>query len=174
MDLKNIQQNTESLNWYVLFTKPKAEKKVDLELKKHGLESFLPLIKTLRQWSDRKKWITIPLFSSYVFVKLSQENYFQALNIQGVVRFVSIEKKPVPIPESQIENIRKLIGSGYEFEMEESILAEGDDIEIDSGPLKGMKGKLVSYKGRRRVVISIESLNKSLLIDIDKKIIKKR
>ena len=92
--------------WYAIYTHSRAEKRVSDRLTEAGIETFLPLQKTLRQWSDRKKLVEKPLISSYVFVKVVPKEFFTVRKTDGVVKFIMLQGKPVVIPEIQITNLR--------------------------------------------------------------------
>jgi len=153
--------------WYAVYTRPRHEKKIYAKLKQENIEAFLPLQITLRQWSDRKKKISEPLFSCYLFVCVALNEYDNVLNIPGVVRYITFEGKAVVIPEKQIQFIRNLL----EFDIETTIestenLPVGTRVEITAGPLMGITGELVDYAGKKRVIIRIEEISKSILINI--------
>ena len=95
--------------WYALYTKSRTEKKTGQELVSKGIETFLPLEKILKEWSDRKKWVEEPLFRSYIFVHINKAEHFKVLNASGIVRFITFEGKAVPIPDLQIEAIKQFI-----------------------------------------------------------------
>ena len=99
----------DSKKWFAIYVKSRNEKKVFKQLEDMGIESFLPLITRVKQWSDRKKKVEEPLFRSYIFVKISLKDYYTVLNIPGVVKFVCFEKNPVPVPENQIVAIKQYI-----------------------------------------------------------------
>src|SRR4030042_2560830 len=98
-------------HWYALYTHSRAEKKVAEELERQGIEHYLPLYKTLRQWSDRKKKVELPLIRSYLFVKIREKKSYPVLQTPGVMRIVSFSGRPVPIPDWQIENLRIVLGA---------------------------------------------------------------
>ncbi len=99
-------------HWYLLYTNPRAEKKTETELRFLGFEVYLPLHKTLHQWSNRKKMVEVPLFNSYLFVYTELErHYYPILNVPGVVKFVNFEKKPAIVDPREIELIRLMLGS---------------------------------------------------------------
>jgi transcription antitermination factor NusG len=153
--------------WYAVYTRPRHEKRIHSKLQQAGIEAFLPLRTTLRQWSDRKKKISEPLFSCYLFVYVSLGEYHKVLNVPGVVRYISFEGKAVPIADNQIQLIRKLL----EFDIEATIdlasrLPAGTRVEITAGPLMGIAGELVDYTGRKRVIIRIEEISKSILVNV--------
>ena len=104
----SIPKKTIEEKWYAIYTKPRAEKIVNQRLLEEGVETFLPLQKTYRIWSDRKKLVEIPLLPSYLFVRTKVKNFHYVYRIQGIVKFVSFEGKPVSIPQNQIDNIRLL------------------------------------------------------------------
>jgi|WetSurSiteA1Bulk_404760.scaffolds.fasta_scaffold00720_6 transcriptional antiterminator RfaH len=154
------------LNWYALYTRPRHEKKIYAKLKQENIEAFLPLQTTIRQWSDRKKKVSEPLFSCYVFVFISTKDYYRILNLNGVVRFVTFEGKAVAIPEKQIKIIRMLLEQDIEIEDTKEPIAKGSRVEIKIGPLSGISGELLESAGKRRVIIRIEEINKTLLVNV--------
>ena len=95
--------------WYALYTRSRHEKKVDYQLREKGIESYLPLQRVLRKWSDRKKWVEEPLFRCYVFVHVDPANRLRALQTFGVVRFVTFSDEPAVVRDDEIENIRRIL-----------------------------------------------------------------
>lgn len=164
-------------SWYLLYTNPRAEKKVGLELQKRGFEIFLPLQKTQKQWSDRKKWIEEPLFKSYIFIFTELErSYFEILNIHGVVKFINFEKSPVIVDPREIELVKLLLGNIENIEViTKDLLVSlnpGDEMEVVAGPLKGNSGKLVNRKGNGVLLIELSSIQQNLLVSIPKEYLK--
>jgi transcription antitermination factor NusG len=152
--------------WFAIYTSPRAEKKVADRLTKSGIECYLPLFKQLKKWSDRKKWVEEPLFKSYLFVSVSEAEYYQVLNTNGVVRYITFGGKAVPVPEADLDIIKKLLIE-YPDELEAAEnLAAGSPIEIIAGPMMGVKGELVDFRGEKRASIRVEYINQSLLINI--------
>jgi len=159
--------------WYAVYTNSRAEKRVSDRLAEMGIETFLPLQKTLRQWSDRKKLVEKPLISSYVFVNIIPRDYFTVRKIDGVVKFIMIERKPVPIPEAQITNLRILCGSDAEVEMSNNVYAQGDQVEVIIGSLTGLRGELIRVGRKHKVVIRIVQPGMNLTVDIKANAIRK-
>ncbi len=153
-------------HWYALYTFPRFEKKVYTRLLERKIEAYLPLQKKLRKWKDRKKWVEEPLIRSYVFVKVSELEYYDALSIEGAVRYISFSGKAVPIPEWQIVAMQKLENSDYEITISSKSFKPGCNIRIVSGVLAGFSGELVSYMGKKRVVIRISQIGHSLVITL--------
>jgi transcriptional antiterminator RfaH len=159
--------------WYAIYTNSRAEKRVNDRLNEIGIETFLPLQKTLRQWSDRRKLIEKPLISSYVFVKAIPKEFFEVKKIDGVVKFIMIQGRPVPIPEVQINNLRILCGSDAEVEMSSDVYSRGDMVEVIVGSLMGLKGELIRVGRKRKVVIRIIQPGMNLTVDIKTNAIRK-
>lgn len=154
-------------HWYALYTRSRAEKKVHSELQAREINSFLPMRKTLREWSDRKKKVEVPLFNSYVFVNVSEKEYLQALQAEGVVRYVSFSGKAVAIPPQQIEAIKAYLDEGApQYEESELKLEAGVNIEITRGPMMGLTGILLTLHGKHRVKVEIDCVGQSLIIDV--------
>jgi len=159
--------------WYAIYTKANNEKKVFDRLKEDNIECYLPLKKTLRQWSDRKKWVDVPLFRCYVFVKVSYIEYFRALRIPGVVYYVSFGGEPQSIPDSQIDYIKAMVQqTEKEIEVNYKNIRKGSECEVLVGPLKGIKGEVVRISGQSRLLIRLASMGVSLHVNISKDEIK--
>lgn len=154
----------QSLLWHVIYTRPKFEKRIFVKLQKRKVETFLPLQKVMRQWSDRKKKVEVPLFPNYLFVHISPIDKWNVLCVEGVVRFLQFGGKSATISDIEMNTIRKsLLGdpevSGKKFD-------KGDQVVITKGPLKGLKGVLVYNMGKKRLAIRIDTLDKSLLVNV--------
>ncbi len=152
--------------WYLLYTKPRYEKKVDAELQLLGFETYLPLNRTLKQWSDRKKWVTEPLFKSYLFINTSISFYYDILNVNGIVKFVNFEKSPVVVNEIEIDFIRKMLGANISVEVLTEGIIEGANIEIISGPMIGIKGQIVEYRSKKQVMVNFNSIKQNLIVNL--------
>lgn len=154
--------------WFAVYVKSRNEKKVLKQLEDIGVESFLPLITRIKQWSDRKKKVDEPLFRSYIFVHITQNEYYNVLHCNGVVKFISFEGKAVPVPENQINAIRSYINDTELHEIDCGELKEGELVRIKSGQMKDLIGRLVKINGKHRVIIDIESVGQSLPINISR------
>jgi transcription antitermination factor NusG len=174
LEKKTIKGNVTEEKWYALYTRPRAEKQVYQRLIEEDIESFLPLQKTFRKWSDRKKLVEKPLLSSYVFVKTKRKKFPLIYQISGVVKFVSFEGQPVSIPQNQIDNLRLLIDSEAEIEVSSEKFAQGDLVEVVSGALVGLKGELIKIGTRNRFVVRIDRLDQNLILKIPKAFLRKR
>jgi transcriptional antiterminator RfaH len=152
--------------WYAVYTHPRAEKQVYGRLVEAKIETFLPMQKIYRIWSDRKKLVEKPLISSYIFVKTNNHNFPKVYKTQGVVKFVTFEGVPASIPQNQIDILRFLINSDAEIEVSSGKFAQGDKVEVINGSLTGLTGELIKIGTRNRVVVRIDRLDKNLILKI--------
>jgi transcription termination/antitermination protein NusG len=154
--------------WYALYTRSRFEKKMLSELTDRGVEVFLPMREILSRWKDRKKKIWIPLFPGYIFVNHvdTPENRFRILNIPGAVRFVIQEGHAAPVPEEQIESVRRFLESSISVDSY-PYLQVGTRVEVIAGPLKGIQGLLVEKRGRFRFVIQVDLIRQAVSVEID-------
>ena len=152
--------------WYAAYTNPRAEKQVYTRLVEKGIETFLPLHKTYRQWSDRRKLVEKPLLSSYIFVRVLPIDFPKVYQTSGVVKFISFEGKPVSIPQNQIDNLKLLINSDAEIEVTGEKLAKGDHVKVSTGALCGLTGELIKLGNKKRVVVRIDSLEQNVIVTI--------
>ena len=152
--------------WFAAYTNSRAEKKVLAELQKQDIEAYLPRQRKLRQWSDRRKWVEEPLLRCYIFVKIDMNDYYRVLNTRGVVRFITFEGRAVPIPENQIDVLRKLVATEADVEVTAESFSAGDRVRVVSGPLHGLEGEMVDHRGNRRVMIRIDHIGQQLLVSV--------
>ena len=163
MDERTAQEPKK--NWYAVYTKPRAEKQLTKRLSESGINAFLPLQKTLRQWSDRKKMVELPLFTSYVFVNIDAAEYDRVLQTHGAVKYVSFEGKAATIPQDQIDNLKLIINSDTEIEVTHEKLKPGQQVEVTHGTLKGLRGELIKSK-KHRLLVRIDTIHQNLLVNI--------
>lgn len=151
--------------WYVVYTMPKSEKKVAESISGMGIESYLPMHKVIRQWSDRKKKLEVPLFPSYVFVKVNETKRVSLFSIKELIRFVSIEKKPVVVREKVIMNIKRVLSEDVQVATEE-YFQEGMRVRIGYGQFAGMEGVIIKKNNSTRLVVKIDGLMKAFSFNI--------
>ena len=153
-------------HWYAVYTKPRSEKKLADRLNDKGIEAYLPMRRTLRQWSDRKKMVDEPLISSYVFVNVPRENYFEVLNTPGAVKYIWFCGKPAVIPPNQIQVLKFIMSNDLEIDCVSAGLRKGTHVKVISGPLKELTGELLNYAGKHKVMVRLDNLDKALLLTI--------
>jgi transcriptional antiterminator RfaH len=169
----SISRKPPEEKWYAIYTNPRAEKQVFQRLIEEDIETFLPLQKTFRIWSDRKKLVEKPLIPSYLFVRILAKNFHHVYKLHGVVKFISFEGKPVSIPDKQIDNLRLLVNSDAKVELSSENFAKGDNVEVISGSLVGLTGELIKIGNQNRVVIRIDRLDQNLLLKIPRTFLRK-
>ena len=154
--------------WFAIHTYPRHEKRVASELVHKGIEVYLPLLTKRHQWSDRQKLVELPLFPCYTFARImpSPEARVKVLHTGGVISLVGAARQGVPIPDSQIENIRMLLASKIHLDPYH-FLKVGQRVRVRGGSLDGLEGILVRSNGRGRLVISVETLERSLAISVE-------
>jgi len=170
---RHILESKEENKWYAIYTRPRAERQVYQRLVEAGVETFLPMIKTLRMWSDRKKMVEKPLLTSYVFVKTKSKKFPVVYKTPGVVKFVTFEGHPASIPHNQIDNLRLLINSDENIEVTGEQFAKGDNVEVINGSLVGLTGELITIGSKKRVVVRIDKLDQNIVLKIPVSFLKK-
>lgn len=154
-------------HWYAVNTRPRYEKKVADALKIRGVNVFLPLFAEKHRWSDRRKIVHIPLFAGYIFVRLDSalESRIPVLRTPGVMGFVGVRGAGVPIPEDQIEAVQTLLAHGVAM-TPHMFLQVGKRVRIRGGSLDGLRGILLAKNGDLSLVISVESIQRSVEIRV--------
>ena len=155
-------------SWFAVETRSRHEKKVSLRLHEKGLRTFLPLYREKRRWTDRQKWVELPLFSHYVFVQIpaTTESRVSVLRTSGVIRFAGAPGCGTPVPEEQIENLQALVDRRMPLTPHEFIRV-GERVRIRGGALNGIVGIIAAIKNDRSLVVSVDLIQKSVAIRID-------
>ncbi len=158
----------DSAQWYAIQTCPRHEKRAAEELEQKGIITFLPLVTRIHRWSDRRKKVDLPLFSCYAFVNIvpTLETRVSVLRTNGVLSFVGSQNQGTPIPEVEIQNIRTLLANEIPF-TSYPFLRVGQRVRICGGCMDGVEGILIRQNGDRRLVLSVEMLQRSLAVSIE-------
>ncbi len=164
--MNSIKSNTQK-QWHVIYTRSRAEKKVNTELNIKNIENFLPIQKKLRQWKDRKKWVEMPLISGYCFVNITRKEYDIVLQTNNVVGYVRFEGKAAIIPQQQIDSLKQMLKQ-YDFEVVVSNenFAPGKKVEVIEGPMIGLRGELVKAQRRNKFIIRFTEINSIFSVEI--------
>jgi transcription antitermination factor NusG len=152
--------------WFALYTRPQHEKVIASALTNKGFEVFLPLYLVGRQWKDRSKQLSLPLFPCYVFLRDSLERRLDVLKTPGIHQIVSSCGRPAEIPAPEIESVRVAIATSLKIEPH-PLLNCGDLVRVKTGPLAGLEGTLTRKKNLFRLVLSIEMLGKAVAVEVD-------
>ena len=170
-----IEDNQIQTNWYAIYTKPRAEKKVFERLSLTGFKAYLPLITSIKVWSDRKKKTITPLISSYVFVNINIDELYTTMQIQGTVGILKYLGKPAIIRDYEIENLRILMSDTGKFSMlENNVFVKGEEVEVIKGPFTGLIGQSVSIQGKHRMIVEVGALGSRMAVNIPLSFVKKR
>src|SRR5580698_4081349 len=160
----NIQPGI--VSWFALQVRGRQEFNISENLASNGYEWFLPLYKSSKRWSDRIKQVDAPLFPGYVFCRFNPMDRLPILKIPGVIQIVGFNRQLVAVDEDEIRAIQALVASGIPNHPC-PFLELGDKVRIESGPLRGLEGILMDFKGHHRLVLSVTPLQRSVAVEID-------
>ncbi|WP_239462842.1 UpxY family transcription antiterminator [Pseudoalteromonas fuliginea] len=168
INMKNERQ------WFVVYTKANSEKKfaVQVNLLQSDCEAFLPLIDQARQWSDRTKVVSVPLFKSYVFVYIDGNEFQQLKRLPGFVSYIKFNNLPAVISQQEMKKIQRFISTGKVVEVLSNRLLVGTKVEIVSGNLQGYCGILVERRNQQLVAIEVEGLAQSMMLTLPEMLLK--
>jgi transcription antitermination factor NusG len=152
--------------WYALYTCPRHEKCVALQIEQRRIDCFLPLYRSVRRWKDRRKELELALFPGYVFVRLAPQDRMRVLQLPSAVRLVSFNGHPAPLPEAEIEALRQRLAGGACVQPH-PYLCVGRRVRVRAGPMNGLEGIIVRRKDRCRVVFSLDLIMRSVAVEVD-------
>jgi len=162
-----LKQTMSNLKWLAVYTRPRWEKKVNKLLTEKGVESYCPLNKIRRKWSDRIKTVEEPLFKSYVFVKVNEEDRTNVRMTSGVINFVYWNGKPAVIKEKEITAIKRFLNEYENVEVKPMDLKLNQRVIVTAGPLMDQEGKIVAVR-QKTVKVAIDSLGYILVAHIER------
>ena len=152
--------------WYAIWTRSRHEQVVREQLETKGYEAFLPTITRWSRWKDRKKKIDWPLFPGYCFARFEGQDRLPVLKCSGVVSIVSFDGEIAPIPEREIDGIRRLVMSDLQYDPC-PMIREGTFVEVVHGPLKGVSGRLIRKGTNARLVLSVDLIGQAVSVEVD-------
>lgn len=152
-------------NWYVAYTCGRHEKYLAEQCEQHGITAFLPLYAAQRQWKKRRAKVLLPLFPSYVFVRMTLAERFRVLALPGMVSLVSFKSVPAVVPDEQIEALKKAVTLGRAEPC--AYLDSGNRVRVTAGPLVGLEGIVQEMKNKVSVIVSFEWMSRSVSISLD-------
>jgi len=163
----------EKQSWHAVYVNSRSEKKITEILLAKNIEAYVPIVKTMRQWSDRKKKVEMPLLNGYVFIHILPPEQNLVLQTRGVVSFVRSDGKIAVIREVEINRLKQLVALGYQLEVESinKVYKEGDRIRISSGPLQGIEGYVIESKENRQIEVLLESIQQCIRVRLPKEIL---
>src|SRR6267143_3100583 len=152
--------------WFAAYTSANHEKRVAEQLGVRSVEHFLPVYESVRRWKDRRMRLQLPLFPGYVFVRMALMDRLRVLQVPSVVRLVGFNGHLSVLPDTEIEGLKNGLAGGVRAEPH-PFLTTGRRVRIKTGPFEGREGILLRRKGNLRVVLSIELIMRSIVIDVD-------
>jgi transcription elongation factor/antiterminator RfaH len=159
--------NSESqMFWYAAYTSSRHEKTVAEHLRQREVECFLPLYETVRRWNNGRHRVQLPLFPSYVFVRMGVRDKLRVLQVPGLSQLVSFQGAPAALPDAEIETLRNALAAGIAAQPYR-YLNVGSQVEICNGPLQGLQGILLRHQGQFRVVVSVEMIMRSIVVEVE-------
>ena len=152
--------------WFAVWTRSRHEAAVRGHLAGMGIESFLPTIPRWSRWKDRRKRIDWPLFQGYCFARLHPDQFRSVRTCAGIAGLVAFEGRAASIPDSEIDAIRVLVTSDLQYDPC-PLLPEGSRVEVVSGPLQGVTGRLVRKGARARLVLAVDLIGQGVSVEVD-------
>lgn len=167
--LADVESNGQpEKSWFAVFTVPRHEKRIEAQFGLRGIENFLPIYEKQRRWKDGSKgMLQLPLFSNYIFVRIGCGERVHVLKVPGVISIVGCGPQPVPISDFYIHFLRE--GLRYRKIEPCAYLKEGMRVRIHSGMMAGMEGILLRQKNNFRVVLTLDMIMKSVIVEVDLK-----
>jgi len=151
--------------WHVGYTRPQHEKKVARLLTEEKINLYLPTIKTVREWHDRKRYIDAPLFPSYIFIYLNNtEEYFKSLRSEGLLHFIRTGKDIARISDKIISDVKEIVGYGKNIEVSSDEFRPGQQLVIRQGALTGLRCEIVEFNGRQKIIVRVALLKRNILV----------
>jgi transcription antitermination factor NusG len=159
---------SDQARWFALHTRARHERVVEHRLREQGMETFLPTVREVHRWSDRKKTVEVPLFSCYVFVRcaLSPDDRTRVYRVESALGFVGVRGAGVPIPDEQIDGVRSVLSQTAPWRSH-PFLKVGQRVRVCGGALDGVEGVFLSENGDHSLVISVDVIQRSLAVRID-------
>jgi transcription antitermination factor NusG len=157
--------------WFALQVRTRQEMGVAHFLRGRGYMPFLPVSRTRKMWSDRNKVVDTAMFPGYLFCRVNIQDRLPILTAPGVIRIVGYDRVPVPVDEAEIKALQTLVTTEAPNQPW-PFLRIGEQVQIESGPLQGLKGILVEVRGARRLVLSVSLLQRSVAVEIDAALVK--
>lgn len=154
--------------WFAVYVKVNTEKHIARSLAKKGIECYVPTIEVIKRYKTKVRRSEKPLISCYVFVKITRNEYIKVLETEYVVGFLKMNKSLIAIPETEIETLRWVVGEKIAFTLKEGVLKKGTEVEVISGNLTGLKGKVVKKASKKSFYVNLDIMGLILGIDIPK------
>ncbi len=166
LDTRGNAETASAVAWYAVWTRSRHELVVRDQLARKGFDAFLPTITRWSRWKDRKKQIDWPLFPGYCFARLTDHDRLPVLKCTGVVTIISFNGTMAPIPDQEIDGIRRLVETDLQYDPC-PLIREGMLVEVVHGPLRGVVGRLVRKGAHARLILSVDLIGQGVSVEVD-------
>lgn len=173
IEVHTNQLHEEIPRWFAVYSGFKKEKLAKKLLEKKGIKVYLPLQKVVRKYDRKIKKLETPLINCYLFVHITKSEYIRVLETEYVSRFIKIGKDLFAIPEAEIEIMQRILGENLQIEMEQNTFYQGDKVMVSQGNLTGLTGRLVSFQGKEKVMVELNTIGYAMMIEMDKSLLTK-
>lgn len=161
----------DNLHWFALFVRTRYERSVQQNLCNKGYEAYFPCRQINRKWADRIKAAEVPLFPNYVFCRFDPQHRFPIVITPEVYSIIGIGKAPTPIPDEEIDAVKRVVQHGDAVEATAQMIEPGERVRVVSGGLRGLQGTVVKTKGVWRLVIMVTLLQRGVAVEIDREVV---
>ncbi len=152
--------------WFAVWTRSRHEQVVREQIQEKGIEAFLPTITRWSRWKDRRKKVDWPLFPGYCFARFDPADRLSVLKCTGVVSIVSFNGDIAPIPDLEIDSLRRLVTSELQYDPC-PLIKEGTMVEVVHGPLKGVVGRLLRKGAHARLILAVDLIGQAVSVEVD-------
>jgi transcription termination/antitermination protein NusG len=152
--------------WFAVWTRSRHEQVVREQIQEKGIEAFLPTVTKWSRWKDRRKKVDWPLFPGYCFARFDPADRLSVLKCTGVVSIVSFNGDIAPIPDLEIDSLRKLVTSELQYDPC-PLIKEGTMVEVTHGPLKGVVGRLLRKGAHARLILAVDLIGQAVSVEVD-------
>lgn len=168
-----IRSNLSDTNarWFAVYCRFKCEKQIMQQLIQKGIEAYVPLLTEIKQYTRKTKTVQKPLFTCYVFVRITKADYLSVLQTDHVLQFVTINKELIAIPEEEIITLKRIVGEISELEATPDLL-KGMPVEIIGGNLTGIKGTLLESESKKNFLVELNHVGFNLRMYIPRQYLK--
>lgn len=157
----------DTVNWFALYTAPRAEKKVFQRLEEAGYVVYLPMLSVIKQWSDRKKKVEVPLIPSYLFIQIDVKSLHKVRGVFGVVGVLNFLGKPGIVKDVEIDNLKILLNESDSIKLISEVhIPKGTPIQVVKGQMTGVIGEMVHYKGKVKVIVRVEACGTLVEVEV--------
>lgn len=162
-----VEKRKSPLEWYAIITRYRNEKSVARQLERKKIKAYVPTYKVVRKYASGRKTFDLPLINCYVFVQMDIKDHVKVLETPGVINFVKFCEEIVKVPEQDIETLRRIVSGGVPLEVLDQKVQIGDQVEIIAGTLMGLQGYISKINNKRRFIVNLSSLGRSISLEID-------